>query len=74
MDWFWPVFCGEVGFMCVFSYEGMKRNSLDSWLSSSATTNLENSTGPLVKERANIGTGVYLPMLFISSLFPFMIE
>lgn len=55
--------------MSVFSSEGMKRNSLDAWLHSSGTTNVENSTGPLVKERANIGMGVHLPMVFISSLF-----
>ncbi|XP_022952777.1 DNA repair protein REV1 [Cucurbita moschata] len=36
------------------SKQGIKRNSLDAWLHSSGTTNVENSTGPLVKERANI--------------------
>ncbi|XP_031744472.1 DNA repair protein REV1 isoform X3 [Cucumis sativus] len=36
------------------SRQGTKRNSLDSWLSSSATTNVENVIGPSVKEVANI--------------------
>ena len=60
--------------MCVFSSKGTKRNSLDSWLSSSATTNVENVIGPSVKEVANIGMGFHSPVVFISSPFPFMID
>lgn len=58
-----------VSCVCVL-FEGMKRNSLDTWLnSSSATTDVENSTGPMVKDRANIGMGIHLPVVFVSFLF-----